>query len=175
MMAMTCGNSCRCTLPTGELTADAVVPDLGLRPGLYGVRITGWRQEPERYLAQFWLLSPTAGLVQSAGCQIREGYDRFGVVDAPAGVRELPPIGPDWLSAEESLVQISHGGGRPVFRLERWDGRQSPARDSSGSRSGCTCRRAGCRFFGRSPARPVSTRSGAACSHWPRSRPGTTT
>ncbi|MBP2320346.1 hypothetical protein JOF56_000731 [Kibdelosporangium banguiense] len=116
-------------LPTGKITIDQITAggqetNLDLRPGLYAARIFGWRQEPadERYLVQFWLLWPTAGLVRSAGCQINDGYDRFGIVDAAAGIHEVPPVGADWLAADSALVQIRHGSGRPVLRLELWDG-----------------------------------------------------
>jgi len=116
-------------LPTGKIGIDLITgggmdADLGLPPGLYAARITGWRQEPakERYLVQFWLRWPTAGLVRSAGCHIHDGYERFGIVDAAAKVREVRPVGPDWLAVDNTLVQIRHGSGRPVLRLELWDG-----------------------------------------------------
>lgn len=115
-------------LPTGKITIDQITgggldTELELPPGLYEARITAWREPAEeRYLAQFWLQCPTAGLVTSAGCHIHDGYERFCIVDAAAGISEVPPMGPDWLAADSALVQIRHESGRPVLRLELWDG-----------------------------------------------------
>jgi hypothetical protein len=146
-------------LPTGmigldQITRGGMPVNLGLVPGQYAVRITGWGRESterafadlaagsldwtdpeftarrdaldgqERYLVQFWLQSPSAALVQSAGCLIHSGYDRFAIVDAQAGIRRVPAAGPDWLTIDDSgpLIQIRYREGRPVVRLELWDG-----------------------------------------------------
>jgi hypothetical protein len=34
----------------------------------------------------------------------------------------VPPVGPDWLAADDALVRIRHESGCPVLRLELWDG-----------------------------------------------------
>ncbi|UJW31111.1 hypothetical protein L3Q67_38960 [Saccharothrix sp. AJ9571] len=115
-------------LPTGKITIDQVTyggqdTDLDLVPGLYAARISGWRGNVlrERYLAQFWLLSPTARFLRTGGRQIGEGCDRFAILDRAAGIREVPPSG-GRLAVDEALIQVRYDQDPPLVLLELWDG-----------------------------------------------------
>nr|CTQ95838.1 hypothetical protein [Kibdelosporangium sp. MJ126-NF4] len=116
-------------LATGKITIDQVTwggqdTDLELAPGLYAARISGWRGKTfrERYLAQFWLLLPTAGFLRAGGRQVSEGCDRFAILDRAAGIREVPPPGGGLLTVDESLVQVRFNHKPPLVLLELWDG-----------------------------------------------------
>jgi hypothetical protein len=119
----------RLQLPTGKITIDQVTfggqdTDLDLAPGLYAARISGWRGTVvrERYLAQFWLLLPTAGFLRTGGRQIDEGCERFAILDRAAGIREIPPSGPGRLAVDEALIQVRCDQEPPLVLLELWDG-----------------------------------------------------
>jgi hypothetical protein len=114
-------------LPTGRIALDLITGGgvdigLGLTPGLYATRVTGWRAEPEHYLIQFWLKWASAELVRTEGSQIQEGYHRFCLVDSAVQIREVLPVHHDWLAVGDAFVQVRHGEGTPVVRLELWDG-----------------------------------------------------
>ncbi len=134
----------RLHLPTGriglnEITAGGRDLGLSLSPGEYDVRITEWDVEPitypdgpdgaprggaEHYLAQFWLRTPAPALLRSTDVLIHAGYDRVALVDHAAGIRRVPPIGPDRFAVDEDapLVQFRYGPGRPTLRIELWEG-----------------------------------------------------
>lgn len=78
----------------------------------------------ERYLVQFWLQSPTSTLVNSTSVLIHAGYNRFGITDPSGPTGQVSPAGPDWLTVGPSsaLIQVTHRHGRPVLRMELWDG-----------------------------------------------------
>ena len=126
--------------------------DVKLAPGRHAVRITGWGRDStrsaveelrssgmaydsaefaarreelngrERYLFQFWLRSASAALGQAGTTLVHAGYDRFAIADA--GVRRVPPAGPEWFTVDDSraLVQFPSPVGRPSVRTEVWDG-----------------------------------------------------
>jgi hypothetical protein len=78
----------------------------------------------ERYLFQFWLQSPTSALVDSTGVLVHAGYDRFGITDSAARPASIPLAGAGSLTVGPSsvLIQLEHRHGRPVLRMELWDG-----------------------------------------------------